>query len=122
MAAGKTVAPFAKTCLEAGTDHAVGMAMEESGEPSSVTSDALPGGVGAIPSSVIASLSVGGVNSPTSVAAAPPSGARQFEQLAAPGGFRLVQWGQSITGSNAFFLVALRLCVSSQESKDCGGF
>jgi len=49
-------------------------------------------GVGATPSSVIASFSTGGVNSPTSVAAAPPVGSGNFEQLADQADFDLWQW------------------------------
>src|SRR5689334_15124858 len=103
MTAGRVADPPANPGTEAGTDQEVGMAMEEEGSPSRVTSDTPLWGSGGRPSIVIPAAPTGGVNSPTSVTASPPSGARQFEQLTAPGGFRTVQCGQSILGPTLIF-------------------
>src|ERR1700758_5377832 len=115
--AGENDWPPAEPSAGGGTDHAGGIDMEKSLDPPNVTSDTGLGVDGVPPSKVAPSVPVGGVNSATSIRADPASGERQFEQCSAPGRLLVLQWGQSIAGSNHHAGEPHKLRVSSSEIK-----
>jgi hypothetical protein len=105
-----------------GMDHDAGIAIEAGRESSRVDCDEDGVGAGEPPSRVTLSVITGGVSAATAFPPFPESGARQFEQVAAPGELRVLQCGQSIAKTLICPLELLRVCVSHWEIKACGVF
>src|SRR5579863_3382158 len=94
----------ATLCEVGGTDQSAGMAIELAGIPGAVASGSrgvVLFGLFCAPPTIVASLLLaGGVICATNVAPESTSGVRHVEQLAAPSGLLVLQWGQSMSAAN----------------------